>query len=249
MIQSWLSEIRQSYEIDILFAVEAGSRAWGSATRQSDHDIRFIFKARDIKRYVSLEKAPETLDFPAPYDVVGWDLFKALHLLEKSNYSLLEWVSSPIVYCDQNRFSHKLKTLIEESYSLYTLYQHYIRLLARNVKDVRAKEFSEKRQKQLIHAVRSYLLAKEIVVNRRIPFDVLSSKFQEDSVDNKMVSFYNQLIVAKEMGRVINKFSVEEIITIMVDERIILDHQSIDLPHGTKIRNELNEWIWELLDL
>ncbi|WP_338470030.1 nucleotidyltransferase domain-containing protein [Niallia sp. XMNu-256] len=250
MIQSWLTEIQERYEIDILFAVEAGSRAWGEATSQSDHDIRFIFKARDIKKYVSLEKALETLDFPEPYDAVGWDLFKALHLLEKSNYSLLEWVRSPIVYQDHHYFSDKLKTLIQESYSLFTLYQHYIRLMARNIKDVRSKEFSDKRQKQMIHAVRSYLLAKEIIVNRRIPFDGLYCNLQANTVENRMALFYDQLIAAKKMGRVLNnKYGIEEIITIMEKERTILDQAAIKLPRGKRITTELNQWIWELLDL
>lgn len=249
MIQSWLTDIEHKYGIDILFAVEAGSRAWGGATSQSDHDIRFIYKSQDVRSYLSLGKALETLDIPAPYDVQGWDLFKAFQLLEKSNGSLLEWAGSPIVFRDHNSFSHTLKNFIEESYSLFTLYQHYIHLMARNLKDVQSKEFTEKRQKKLIHAVRSYLLAKDILENQRVPFHVLYSSFPANPYDKKMGSFYHELMNAKGTGRLINKGSVEEILLMIENERSSLDQKAVELPHGKDIRNKLNEWIWTLLDV
>ena len=119
--------------------------------------------------------------------------------------------------------------------------------MARNLKDITSKEFTEKRQKQLIQAVRSYLLAKEISVNHRIPFDVLYSTFSSCSYEKKIVSFYAQLMDAKSSGRLIDKDSVEEIICILVKERSTLDQNAQELPHGKEIRSELNEWIWTLL--
>ena len=76
LIENWLKELEEKHNIDILFASETGSRAWGGATEHSDHDIRFIFKHQDVKTYLSLGKAQETIDSP-PFDAQGWDLFKA----------------------------------------------------------------------------------------------------------------------------------------------------------------------------
>ena len=97
LIKNWLQEVERKHHINILFAAETGSRAWGGATEQSDYDVRFIFIHQDIKKYLSLTKVQETIDFQAPFDTHGWDVFKAFTLLQKSNPSLLEWAS--FTYC------------------------------------------------------------------------------------------------------------------------------------------------------
>ena len=42
-IVSKLREIEQIYNVEILLAVESGSRAWGFASPDSDYDVRFIY--------------------------------------------------------------------------------------------------------------------------------------------------------------------------------------------------------------
>lgn len=250
MIESWLEEIEHTYNIDILFAVETGSRAWGGANSHSDYDIRFIFKSRQLRSYLSLEKALETLNFPAPFDAVGWDLFKTFHLLEKSNGSLLEWVASPNVYRDEHDFLNKLRLFIDENYSLFSLYQHYIHLMARNIKEVHRKSYNDKRQKQLIQAVRSFLLAKEVIFQRKIPFHVLYSTFAKFTNDEDSIhSFYELLMKSKRTGSLVSKNVVDEMIIKMVDEREWLDKKATELPRGSQNRQVLNEWLWELLNI
>ena len=83
MIESWLKEIEQEYKIDILFAAETGSRAWGGVTEHSDYDVRFIFKHRELRSYLSLQKAKETIDVKTPFDAQGWDIYKAFSLPAK----------------------------------------------------------------------------------------------------------------------------------------------------------------------
>lgn len=82
-----------------MLAVESGSRAWGFASPNSDYDIRFIY-LRPKEHYLKLEKTDDVITPPTEdeLDMAGWDLQKALRLMHGSNPSLMEWLSSPIVY-------------------------------------------------------------------------------------------------------------------------------------------------------
>jgi len=250
MIESWLRELEEAYGIEILFASETGSRAWGGATNHSDYDVRFIYKHRDVKSYLSLRKAQETIDIPAPYDAQGWDLYKAFHLLQKSNPGLCEWAFSPILYRDRQHFSIRLRRYIRESYSLLSLLHHYIYLMTRNLKDIHDKAFTEKKQKQLIQAVRAFLLSKAIIVEQKVPEDALYSSFDAiSSKDSLTVSFYQKLLRAKMRGEIISAADAEEITVRMEQEKQLLLEHSHSLSKGKSIENELNQWIWELLCL
>ncbi len=41
-IKERLKEIEAEHNVEILYAVESGSRAWGLASQDSDYDVRFI---------------------------------------------------------------------------------------------------------------------------------------------------------------------------------------------------------------
>ncbi|MBB6444635.1 nucleotidyltransferase domain-containing protein [Bacillus benzoevorans] len=248
-MEEWLKELEFIYNIDILFAAETGSRAWGGATEQSDYDVRFIFQHRDVKTYLSLQKAAETHTFQTPYDAQGWDIFKVLSLLEKSNPNLLEWSLSPIIYRDSGGFSRNLYRCIEESYSLYSLYQHYIHLSARNIKDVLGKDFTRQSQKKLIQAVRAFLLAKTIIITEAVPHSALYSHFQGIFATDEtgLTTFYHELMAAKKRGMLVSAQNVKQGMEIMEKERIQLDKQCEALPRGGNIRDRLNQWIWDLL--
>ncbi|HJV31164.1 MAG TPA: nucleotidyltransferase domain-containing protein, partial [Bacillales bacterium] len=78
-MNDWLSGINE--KIEVLFACEAGSRAWGIETDSSDYDIRFIFRYKDVKEYLSLRKAQDVLEWKKPFDVIGFDLYKVCELI------------------------------------------------------------------------------------------------------------------------------------------------------------------------
>ncbi|WP_159433439.1 nucleotidyltransferase domain-containing protein [Bacillus tuaregi] len=248
MIESWLKEIEENYRIEILFASETGSRVWGGATKQSDYDIRFIYKHRDIRSYLSLRKAQETIDFPAPYDAQGWDIYKAFHLMQKSNPGLCEWVFSPVLYRDCQHFSVRLRKYIKDNYSLVSLFYHYIHLMDRNVKDICHKALTERKQKQFIQAVRAFLLAKVIVTEQKVPLDALYSDFSSSfPEDDTIVTFYQQLLAAKVKGELFPASDVRTVLVRIEQEKQGLLDESHRLPKGKLIEKELNRWIWELL--
>lgn len=93
-----LKEIEESKQVEILFAVESGSRAWGFPSPDSDYDIRFVYKhSKDW--YLNLWEQKDTIEFMTEDDLdgSGWDVRKALKLLAKSNASFTDWLFSPIV--------------------------------------------------------------------------------------------------------------------------------------------------------
>ena len=57
-----LKEIEIEKGVEILYAVESGSRAWGFASPDSDYDIRFIYK-RKLNDYLRIESSDDFLDF------------------------------------------------------------------------------------------------------------------------------------------------------------------------------------------
>ena len=88
-----LKHIETSEKINILYAAESGSRAWGFASPNSDYDVRFIY-ARPIEHYLSFDVElkkdviEQTLQ-PQDFDIRGWDIRKALGLFTRSNGALL----------------------------------------------------------------------------------------------------------------------------------------------------------------
>lgn len=135
-----LKKLEQEHEIKIIYAVEAGSRAWGFSSEHSDYDIRFIFKQNDSKKYLSLRPIKENIDgFSADrkYDWQGWDITKALKLIEKLNPSIVEWIYSPIVYLKENSqidFLNRMKMLLNKQKRIGPLVNYYRSMAKANFK-------------------------------------------------------------------------------------------------------------------
>lgn len=55
-IEECLIKIQQKYDVNVLLAVESGSRAWGFASEDSDWDVRFIYQHRARGISVSMRR-------------------------------------------------------------------------------------------------------------------------------------------------------------------------------------------------
>jgi predicted nucleotidyltransferase len=55
-----LKELEKEYGIRVLYAVESGSRAWGTDAPDSDFDIRFLY-IRSREDYLRLEPLRDVL--------------------------------------------------------------------------------------------------------------------------------------------------------------------------------------------
>ena len=146
-IRGKLREIEETENVRILLAVESGSRAWGFASPDSDYDVRFIY-VRPKNDYLRLETIRDVIELPIDdvLDINGWDLQKTLRLLYKSNPTLFEWFSSPIVYA-QTEFADKFRKIMNEYFSTKRGIYHYINMAAGNYREylkrdmVKAKKY------------------------------------------------------------------------------------------------------------
>ena len=84
-ISEYLTNVSETHKVNILYAAESGSRAWGFASDNSDYDVRFIY-ARPVAHYLSfnVEMKSNVLELKTEnplWDISGWDIRKALELI------------------------------------------------------------------------------------------------------------------------------------------------------------------------
>jgi predicted nucleotidyltransferase len=133
MIVHQLTEVEQEENIQILYACESGSRAWGFLSEDSDYDVRFIYLRR-TEWYLSIDEGRDVIekDICNQIDLNGWDLKKALKLFRKSNPPLFEWLGSPIIYLEKYSVANKLRALLPEFYSPVSCMHHYFHMAEGN---------------------------------------------------------------------------------------------------------------------
>ena len=162
-----LKQIELEKGVEILYAVESGSRAWGFASPDSDYDIRFIYK-HDLDYYLSLWEQTDIIEFMTEDDLdsSGWDLRKTVKLLAKSNAPLLEWIYSPVVYYENEAFMNQMRALAKDCFSPVACLHHYLGT-TKNFMDVCEQE--EVKLKSYFYALRTALAGKWIIENNTFP--------------------------------------------------------------------------------
>lgn len=167
LIPQRLKEIERECNVRILFAAEAGSRAAGTATESSDFDVRFLFLRRR-EDYLRLDPLPDTLKFPLEegWDLMGWDLRKALGQIHKGNPQLFEWLLSPVVYRDEG-FSRRFLPLMRERFAPWFSAQHYRGRLRTPMKHIPRDESFD--VKHWLYAVQFTLATRWVIANRTAP--------------------------------------------------------------------------------
>lgn len=73
-IEEKLREIETQEQVNVLYAVESGSRAWGVESPDSDYDVRFIY-VRPKKDYLSIREKRDVIEWQLDevLDINGWD--------------------------------------------------------------------------------------------------------------------------------------------------------------------------------
>ncbi len=224
IIPEKLAEIEQRENIRILHCIESGSRAWGFASPDSDYDVRFIY-VRPKEYYLRLDSTRDVIEWQLDetLDINGWDLQKALRLLHKSNPTLFEWNSSPIVYKttpEWNEISSVISHYFQQKSGLY----HYLSTAKSNYREYLHGETV--RLKKYFYVLRP-ILACRWILEKKCPPPMLFSELADACLDSSIVPAVNELLRMKmntpELGEgkridCINEYldaSIEEIAKIL----------------------------------
>lgn len=188
-----LIEIEQDKNIEILFAVESGSRAWGFASPDSDYDIRFVYK-HEKNWYLNLWEQNDTIQFMTENDLdgSGWDIRKALRLLAKSNASFTGWLFSPIIYRADHSFLNTIKKVAKANFNPVSGFYHY-HSMNKNFEETLGSE--KMTLKSFFYAIRTALCAKWVYENNTIPPVLFRELYP--LIDSKYHSTLDELILLK----------------------------------------------------
>jgi predicted nucleotidyltransferase len=167
-IMQRLAAVEAQYGVRVLYACESGSRGWGFASPDSDYDVRFIY-VRPVRDYLQVFDIRDVIEeVPGPvFDVNGWDLRKALKLLSKGNATLVEWLSSPVVYVEDEVFTAKLRAAMVQVYQPHRGFHHYLHMARGNYREYLQGEVV--RAKKYLYVLRPILAAQWTLAKSGVP--------------------------------------------------------------------------------
>ncbi len=191
IILKGLRGLEKEKDIEILFACESGSRAWGFHSPDSDYDVRFVYVHKK-DWYLSIEDRKDFIDSPKDelLDIVGYDLRKMLKLFRGSNAMIFEWIQSPIMYIRNEEFLSGLNNLVAEYYSGKSGLHHYLGLTRNTLEN--HLQSDKVKLKKYFYALRPMMAAMWIMRYNECPpmeFAVLRSVFTNDQVNEKIDEF------------------------------------------------------------
>jgi hypothetical protein len=165
-----LQRIEEKYNIKVVFACEAGSRAWELHSQDSDYDVRFIY-TEHTDRYLSIDPVEHGRNKDViesrpnqKVDMVGWEITKTLRLFRNSNPSLLEWLNRGDIYLEPYQAIKQLKNMQNKVISQKTCLYHYINMAFNNLRKVKDKRIPVKQALTVLRPLLSALSLKKLSV-------------------------------------------------------------------------------------
>lgn len=197
VILNAIAEIEEKEKVKILYCAEAGSRATGLFSTDSDYDARFIYM-RSKTDYLRLEPLRDVIEWQCDgtLDISGWDIRKALTLGYRSNPTLLEWINSPVVYA-QTEDWQPIANVIKEFFSQKKTLLHYLSMAKSNYDT--AFRSDRLKFKKYFYVLRPLLSAEWVLTKNEMPpleFEKLTELLPEGEIKETVSS----LVTAKRNG-------------------------------------------------
>jgi len=235
-IRDRLRQIENEHAIKILYAVESGSRAWGFESVDSDYDVRFIYR-HDLEWYLNVLPRRDVIEYPVVglYDYSGWDLRKAMFLLNKSNPVLFEWLQSPYVYVKDENAYRLLLEISGQYFSPVSAIYHYLHMAAGNYRMYLKDQYVK--VKKYFYVVRPLLACRWIEMNKTAPpmeFEVLLHKAD---LDRSLLEIVVQLLKRKREGNELGlELRVEELNRFI--ESMLRYYENITIDYNPRVKPE-----------
>lgn len=201
MIRQKLNEIERTENVRILHAAEAGSRAWGFASPDSDYDVRFIY-LRPKEFYLRLDKTRDVIEWQLDdtLDINGWDVQKALRLLHGSNPTLFEWNASPILYRTTDAWRTAAAAMAAH-FSLHAAMRHYLGTAKGNYREYLKGETV--RLKKYFYVLRPILACLWIADRHTpppVPFAALADAYLDPRIRREVGELLRVKVRTPELG-------------------------------------------------
>jgi len=237
IIKRKLSEIENKHQLRILFAVESGSRAWGFSSSDSDYDVRFVY-ALPEREYMRLEQPKDNFELmDGDLDISGWEIRKALNLMFKGNFTIREWLQSPIVYADRWAID-TLTKLANETPCQERLFYSYRSLLKKVLKDYLDPSKPEVLLKKYFYALRSAFAMRYV----KDSYANVPPMSLVDLMNNLVVSSqYNEELYEEILKLIALKKTTPELgwgLRIPAIDDFIFEHQDVEFEKPMKAHTE-----------
>ena len=209
VIPAHLRDIEQDHNVKVLLAVESGSRAWGFESKNSDWDVRFIYVNKP-EWYFKVQEQRDVIEhmYEDDVDLVGWELRKALVLLQKSNPSLLEWFNSPKVYYKDEDFVKRIREIERDYFNPIRTMYHYNHIYIKH--DERYLQKQGYPMKRFLYYLRGILACKWIEKNKSLPPVAFNELLDATVEDNEIRAKVDELISLKKSGKEYDMLTVED---------------------------------------
>lgn len=252
-----IAQLEKREGVKVLYACESGSRAWGFASPDSDYDIRFVY-IRPTIDYLRISPMRDVIEEPVDelWDLNGWDIKKALELLQKRNASLLEWMASPIVYVPNDEFVKTMNELTEPDVPNPSLWQSYRGMAKGNFKAYFGGETVV--LKKYLYVIRpllacAWLEAHDFKGTPPIDFETLMHAVVDDA---SLIEAINALLAKKRAGAELTQGARIPEIDKFINEALAREPKLPEIHSGKTSRDYdavflemlMNAWVEDKLD-
>lgn len=246
-IEKRIARIEQEENVEIILAIESGSRAWGFESTDSDYDVRFIYR-HDLKWYLNVLPQRDVIELPidAIDDYSGWDIRKALFLMNKSNPVLFEWLKSPIIYKKDNVRYEQILKATELYFSPLSSIYHYLHMAKGNFREYLQGDIVK--SKKYFYVLRSLLACMWIKDKNESPpmeFEKLLTLITDDILLERINSLLTRKKSGIEMG---NEKAISEIGEFIKNKIEYFENHTIEYDSKNKpSATYLNNLLWDIL--
>ncbi len=197
------------HDVEMLYACESGSRAWGMASMDSDYDVRFIYR-HPREWYLRLQPGNDQIgpivEHDSQLDLVGWDVRKFLFHLAGSNPAVLEWLRSPEPYFREGSFREDCRELADQCFRPRRTIAHYLGI-AHGARQAGEGEDGRWNVKQFCYWMRPILAAHFVATTGQRPPITITNLLKQVE-DPTLVSLVERLVALKATVREDHRTSI-----------------------------------------